>query len=400
MWAAGARSPTARRRRRSRRVRSWVENGRCCVPTCSKPSDNVTRAREGLSRRLLLLVLHDPPPSATCRPYKSRWCMSSFVVSSCPQWDTRHRGFISPSELQQLRQTSPGRAIDLHDPPAGQQPLPDNTTSSLSQQSPSQPSPADPQPRPSMSPSQSHARASSLFSFRSRHHQEHPQQPPQHILHQPLPAVAPTNRRPSSSGGIPHTNLAVSPQMGQSKSVGPGRPSVERQQQQPSMTPSLERTQPQASPVHPEIRSVVQLTVAHARKVYFSGPLVKCVVKMPDGQKPTKDDGWIDVWAQLGGTTLSIWDMRKVQEANSQGKEVPPIYFNVTDAVSPSINRSLLSLILQNSLLTSSVLALTLPPMAGPLCSTSLLSIPPAQISLHSVVNPFLRCYHGRLHSG
>lgn len=53
---------------------------------------------------------------------------------------------------------------------------------------------------------------------------------------------------------------------------------------------------------------------------------------MPDGQRPTKDDGWVDVWAQLGGTTLSIWDMHKVEEANKQGREVPPVYINITDA--------------------------------------------------------------------
>ena len=67
--------------------------------------------------------------------------------------------------------------------------------------------------------------------------------------------------------------------------------------------------------------------------MYFSGPLVKRLERQPDGQRPLKDDGWVDVWAQLGGTTLSIWDMRDVEEANKQGKEVPPAYFNTTDAV-------------------------------------------------------------------
>ena len=96
---------------------------------------------------------------------------------------------------------------------------------------------------------------------------------------------------------------------------------------------SLVGGQPAPAPLHPEIRSVVQLTLAHARKVYFSGPLVKRLERQPDGQRPLKDDGWVDVWAQLGGTTLSIWDMRDVEEANKQGKEVPPAYFNTTDAV-------------------------------------------------------------------
>lgn len=93
--------------------------------------------------------------------------------------------------------------------------------------------------------------------------------------------------------------------------------------------------QPPPPPLHAEIRSVVQLTVAHAHKVYFSGPLVRRIERQPDGQKPAKDEGWQEVWAQLGGTTLSIWDMKKIEEASREGREVPPTYVNVTDAVSP-----------------------------------------------------------------
>jgi CCR4-NOT transcriptional complex subunit CAF120 len=109
--------------------------------------------------------------------------------------------------------------------------------------------------------------------------------------------------------------------------------------QQPGLTRTLsmqESSQPPAStpnPIHPEIRSVVQLTVAQARKNYFSGPLIRKLERQPDGQKPQKDDGWVDVWAQLDGTTLSYWDMKEIQQASRQGKEVPPSYINVTDAV-------------------------------------------------------------------
>ena len=89
--------------------------------------------------------------------------------------------------------------------------------------------------------------------------------------------------------------------------------------------------------MHPEIKSVVQLTLAHAHKVYFSGPLVRLIERQPDGQKPAKDEGWREVWAQLGGTTLSVWDMEEIQEASKQGRQVPPTYINVTDAVSAHI---------------------------------------------------------------
>ena len=85
---------------------------------------------------------------------------------------------------------------------------------------------------------------------------------------------------------------------------------------------------------HHEIRSVVTLTLAHAHKVYMSGPLIRRVERLPNGDRPIKDEGWRDVWARLGGTTLSIWDMEETDEASKQGKEVPPTDINVTDAVS------------------------------------------------------------------
>ncbi|KAG6334647.1 hypothetical protein ID866_4443 [Astraeus odoratus] len=286
--------------------------------------------------------------------------MTSFTTSTSPQWDNRNRGFISPSELQQLRQASPGRAFDLLDLPARRTPpqptmqpaSPDNNNNNNSSNIPAQshPQPSlpshlqlqspaapaiDPQPRPAMpSSAQSHARTSSFFSFRHRHSQDQ-QSSPSPIS--PQPPAASHNKRPSSSNGAALSDFGPPPPpMGQSQSMGPGRP--------PTDSPSDEKhaaqrrssvaatAQPSPSPVHPEIRSVVQLTVCHARKVYFSGPLVKRVERMPDGQRPTKDERWVDVWAQLGGTTLSIWDMREVEEANKQGREVPPMYFNVTDA--------------------------------------------------------------------
>lgn len=62
--------------------------------------------------------------------------------------------------------------------------------------------------------------------------------------------------------------------------------------------------------------------------------MVRKVERQPDGHKPAKDDGWRDVWAQLGGTTLSLWDMKEIEEANQQGRQAPPSYVNITDAVS------------------------------------------------------------------
>lgn len=84
--------------------------------------------------------------------------------------------------------------------------------------------------------------------------------------------------------------------------------------------------------LHPEIRSVVQLSNAHARKIYMSGELVKHVERLTDGKIVGKEEPWRRVWAQLGGTTLSVWDMQEIEEASRRGAEVPPTYINITDA--------------------------------------------------------------------
>ena len=84
---------------------------------------------------------------------------------------------------------------------------------------------------------------------------------------------------------------------------------------------------------HPEIRSVLGLVLAQGRKIYFAGPLVQHDEREPDGMR-SKDDGWRDVWGQLGGTTLSLWDMKEIQEASKQNRQVPPKYVNIQDSVS------------------------------------------------------------------
>jgi CCR4-NOT transcriptional complex subunit CAF120 len=84
--------------------------------------------------------------------------------------------------------------------------------------------------------------------------------------------------------------------------------------------------------LHPEIISTVELNEAHGHKIYYSGRLIRRVERQADGQRPANDEGWIDVWAQLSGVTLSTWDMKQIEEARKQGTEAPPTYLNVTDA--------------------------------------------------------------------
>ena len=239
-------------------------------------------------------------------------------------WESRN-GYIPPPRFQQLR------ALD-----------------NLKQQQQQQGSTLKMPP--------SHARSPSLFSFfRSNHstdaqisaasqntqpiqasvspppnQQPLGQQPPQ-LLRSPQPSLVPFNQpqaqsRPQSQPQ-PQT-VSSSPNM--ARDPNPQQPgltrtlSMQESSQSPASTPN---------PLHPEIRSVLQLTVAQARKIYFSGPLIRKLERQADGQKPQKDDGWVEVWAQLRGTIVSIWDMKEIQEASRQGREIPPSYINITDAV-------------------------------------------------------------------
>ncbi|KAF5382113.1 hypothetical protein D9615_004450 [Tricholomella constricta] len=207
-----------------------------------------------------------------------------------------------------------------------------------------------PEQRPSLQ-NHGHSRSSSFFSFRSK--QSLSNQQPGHQRTSSM-GTSGNGVRSGSMGGPTYGSPPAQSYQGQ---LPASSSQMQFQQQQPSMTRTTsaqsplaraasakgnDQIQPQHQhqavppaappPLHPEIRSVVQLTAAHAHKIYFSGPLVRRIERQPDGQRPAKDEGWTDVWAQLGGTTLSIWDMAQIQEASKHGNEVPPTYVNTTDA--------------------------------------------------------------------
>ncbi|KAI0034243.1 hypothetical protein K488DRAFT_77395 [Vararia minispora EC-137] len=221
------------------------------------------------------------------------------MASSSPQWDSRHRAFIPPSQLQQLRRDAspPSHAFQAGSP----------TPPSTLAMTPSSPSPS-PALAPAPPPAHGHSRSSSFFSLFKSGPGDPATQPAR-----PASVVAEDPSRPSPPQGR--------------------RPSLEdRRRAPPPATPTSPSGQQAQGQLHPEIRSVVQLTLAHAHKIYCSGPLVRRIEQLPDGNAPARDDGWRDVWAQLGGTTLSVWDMHEIEEANRAGKEVPPTYINITDA--------------------------------------------------------------------
>ncbi|KAH7097361.1 hypothetical protein BKA62DRAFT_451650 [Auriculariales sp. MPI-PUGE-AT-0066] len=207
---------------------------------------------------------------------------------------------------------------------------------------PHQPSPSNinnsgigAQPPPAVNNDRSHGRSRSLLSgLRRDSAPQSPQQQQHQQQQQQYQRAANTfSGRPSSS------HLGAVPEDGIMRQQQPPPPPSTQQQQQQQQHGQLQRQtslrQPEAQPagqLHPEIRSVVALVNAHAHKVYFSGPLIERKERLADGQRNFKDESWNDVWAQLGGTTLSIWDMRAIEAASKEGREVPPTYINIQDA--------------------------------------------------------------------
>lgn len=277
--------------------------------------------------------------------------MAHSSPTSSPGWDIRNQGFVSPGQLQQWKQQQRASTHEFSSTPEQTQPSQPPAQSPQHQvtrspppmgpaQSSSAPSTPKPPPNSAPAPPPTHTRTNSTFSFFKAKFQPHespqPQQgtqPPPGYQQQRQQLVNVSHRKrnvlrrrssdrpqePSASSALPQS--------------GPSEPSPSR-----ASTAIARQSTSGPPPLHPEIRSIVNLTLAHGQKIYFSGPVVRRLERQPDGQKPVKDEGWRDVWAQLGGTTLSLWDMKEIDEASKQGRQVPPSYINVTDAVSIVMN--------------------------------------------------------------
>ncbi|KAJ3797036.1 hypothetical protein GGU11DRAFT_684591 [Lentinula aff. detonsa] len=190
-----------------------------------------------------------------------------------------------------------------------------------------------------------HTRTSSFFSF-GRHKQQNSDLGQRRVQPGPVPLQLPSDSNSNSNSSPTPT-----------PTTHPSAPSA------PSALPasSSASAPPAPPPLHPEIRSIVSLTVAHAHKIYFSGPLLRRIEREANGSKPhshphpqpvmnsassvptsapapasapanvVPENSWEQVWAQLGGTTLSVWGMKEIEEASREGREVPPSYVNITD---------------------------------------------------------------------
>ncbi|KAK8225910.1 hypothetical protein IWZ00DRAFT_117729 [Phyllosticta capitalensis] len=80
----------------------------------------------------------------------------------------------------------------------------------------------------------------------------------------------------------------------------------------------------------PELQRIFQYLNSHSNKLYQEGYFLK--LHDLDGRgRPSPDRNWTEVFAQLVGTVLSVWDAQKLDEAGTDG-EVVPSFINLADA--------------------------------------------------------------------
>ena len=254
--------------------------------------------------------------------------------SGSPQWDSRNEGFISPQRLNEMKRQSAQNVYRYENSGSGENPNPGTGTNTGTDNSQNLNSQLPAATRTSSS-NKLHKRTASASMLNPRSRRTS-------ILLDDVD-IKPINKNQAGDIIPGSTSPPMQPTRQRSVQNLPVSPPVDSQHNDAlsasnhsHRSASVAKLKPTASntSLHPEIRSVVQLSLAHAHKVYYSGPLIRHIERQPDGNRPSKDEGWRDVWAQLGGTTLSIWDMKEIEEASKRGEEVPPSYINVTDAVS------------------------------------------------------------------
>ncbi|KFH40453.1 hypothetical protein ACRE_088810 [Hapsidospora chrysogenum ATCC 11550] len=80
----------------------------------------------------------------------------------------------------------------------------------------------------------------------------------------------------------------------------------------------------------PELQPIFSFLNSHSNKLYHEGYFLKLDDQNSQG-KPNPDRTWVECFAQLVGTVLSLWDAAELDAAGEDGK-VMPKFLNLTDA--------------------------------------------------------------------
>lgn len=80
----------------------------------------------------------------------------------------------------------------------------------------------------------------------------------------------------------------------------------------------------------PELQPILTFLNSHANKLYHEGYFLK-LNDLDNNGRQCPDRRWVECYAQLIGTVLSLWDAATLDAAGENG-EVPPTFINLADA--------------------------------------------------------------------
>ncbi|KAL4913919.1 hypothetical protein BDW62DRAFT_155557 [Aspergillus aurantiobrunneus] len=86
-----------------------------------------------------------------------------------------------------------------------------------------------------------------------------------------------------------------------------------------------------------ELQRIFSYMNSHANKLYYEGYFLK-LNDLDTSGRPCADRQWVECYAQLVGTVLSLWDAAALDAAGDAAAEVPPTFVNLTDATVKSID--------------------------------------------------------------
>lgn len=80
----------------------------------------------------------------------------------------------------------------------------------------------------------------------------------------------------------------------------------------------------------PELQPIFTFLNSHGNKLYQEGYFLK-LHDLDSRGRPSPDRVWLECFAQLVGTVLSLWDAAALDAAGEDG-EVVPTFINLSDA--------------------------------------------------------------------
>lgn len=199
---------------------------------------------------------------------------------------------------------------------------------------------------PSLKPRNS-AVLSFMSQFNTSQRQDNtdaPSSPPVQAQPNPHPEACPAHpeeitsaRRPLNiDTNTPQVQAAKLDQMAKNSPNSPSTPSRARADSRAATRPNsmIQTYQPPqvevAADTPPELQPIFSFLNSHSNKLYQEGYFLK-LHDLDSRGRPSADRVWVECFAQLVGTVLSLWDAAALDAAGMDG-EVVPTFINLSDA--------------------------------------------------------------------